>query len=111
MLVNKIKTSLWTLAILSGGAFSLAPSVSANTHQASFFKGADIPFAFYVGNHYMPAGKYKLERWTTGSPAYYLKSMETGKSLMVNRMTGNDERHIELVFAKDQTGYVLQKVK
>ena len=109
MLVDKVKTNLWAVAILLGGA--LVSPASTNTRQAPYFKGADIPFAFYVGNHYMPAGKYKLEHWSVGSPSYYLKNVETGKSLMFNRMTGNEENHIEMVFDKNQTGYVLRTVK
>jgi hypothetical protein len=109
MLLSKVKASLWAMAIVLGGA--LVSPASTNTPQASQFKTADIPFAFSVGNHHLPAGKYKLERWTTGSPSYYLENMKTGKSLMVNRMTGNDESHIELVFDKNQTGYVLRTVK
>jgi hypothetical protein len=110
MLASKMKTSLWAMAVMFGGVFSLVSPASADTRQMQL-RGANIPFAFHIGNHYLPAGKYRLEQWVSGSPSYYLKNVETGKSLMVTCMTGNEERPTQLDFEKDETGYVLRKVR
>jgi hypothetical protein len=111
MLASKSKTSLWAMAVLFGGLVSLVSPASAKPQQQVQIRGAHIPFAFHIGSHYLPAGKYRLEQWMTGSPSYYLKNVETGKSLMVTCMTGNEERPTQLTFEKDETGYALKKVE
>jgi hypothetical protein len=110
MLASKNKTVLWAMAVLCGSLVSLVSPASAKPQQVQI-KGATIPFAFHIGNHYLPAGKYRLEQWMTGSPSYYLKNVETGKSLMVIRMTGNEEHSTQLTFERDETGYALKKVE
>ena len=109
MLASKNKTGLWAMAALFGGMVSVTSPASANMWPKPL-KEASVPFAFHVGNHYLPAGKYRLEQEMTGSPSYYLKSVETGKSLMVMCMTGDSKRPTQLIFGKDETGYTLKKV-
>jgi hypothetical protein len=110
MLASKNKTGLWAMAALFGGMISAVSPASANTWQKTS-KEASVPFAFHVGNHYLPAGKYRLEQETTGSPSYYLKNVKTGKSLMVMCMTGDSKRPTQLIFEKDEAGYALKKVQ
>jgi len=111
MLANQIKTSLWAMTVLCGGLFSLISPANADTRQQGHIRKVNIPFAFRIGNSSLPAGQYRLEQWTSGSPSYYLKNVETGKSLMVTCLGGKEQRPTELIFDKDETGYVLRKVQ
>jgi hypothetical protein len=110
MLASKSKTSLWAMAVLCGGLVSLGSPASAKPQQAQLRK-VNVPFAFHIGNHYLPAGEYRLEQWINGSPSYYLENVETGKSVMVTCMAGNEDRPTQLTFEKDEAGYTLKKVQ
>jgi hypothetical protein len=111
MLAHRIKTNLWAMTVLCGGVFSLMSPAHADTQQSLYFRSAQIPFAFRVGDHALPAGTYRLEPFTTGSPSYYLKNVKTGQSLMVTCLGGQEQRPTQLTFDKDETGYVLKKVQ
>ena len=97
--------------LLFAGAFSLVSTASADPTSPTSAKGANIPFAFRIGNNALPAGKYRLEQWTSGSPSYYLKNVQTGKLLVVTRKPGNGDHSMQLTFEKDNSGYVLKNVR
>ena len=111
MLANRIKARLRAMALLCGGVFSLVSPASADTRQLWPRDEVEIPFAFRVGHHSLPAGPYRLEPLTPGSPSYYLKNVKTRKSLMVMGRSGQEPRPTQLTFDKDETGYVLRQVK
>lgn len=111
MITNRTKANAGKLMLLFAGAFSLVSTANADPVWPMSVKAADIPFAFRIGNNTLPAGKYRLEQWASGSPSYYLKNVQTGKFLLVTRRPGNGDHPMELNFEKDKSGYVLKNVR
>jgi hypothetical protein len=111
MFLSKVKAMICAgaVALVPASVFLIAPAAA---NAFSLEQQTSVPFAFRIGNRTLPAGTYKLRQvFETTNLSYYLVNTETGRAAMVSRSFGAGEKPIELIFSKDEEGYVLKKVR
>jgi hypothetical protein len=109
MLVSKAKAGLFAAATLS--AVLPAGSAAGATLMTGSGSEATVPFAFHVGSTYLPAGKYSFEQRKKFGAPLFVRNDETGKGFFLMCGAGSDQCPSKLTFGKDETGYVLTKIR
>jgi hypothetical protein len=71
---------------------------------------ADIPFAFVVSNHTMPAGKYRVSRTTTAGPVFTLRGESSAIMVQLPRNEDGKPQNPSLTFACYGKECVLAKI-
>lgn len=60
---------------------------------------ADVPFAFVVSNHTMPAGKYRVSRTTMNAPVFQLRNADSSIFVQLSRNVDGKPDNPSLTFA------------